>query len=185
MDHSIDVDILRMDLSYGPQGDADLVRNPYGIVIEFNNSPVIVKGLMEVGICPKDFLVCHNFYPQRYTAMKWNKFVEKNKELKACSRDLRIGAFISSTAENTHGVWDATEGLPTVERLRKLPIDLQARMLLATGDVDDILIGNAFAKIHMVFGMRLKVFQLLKDCANCQSIYKQECYLRQGMWMIS
>ena len=142
---SIDVDILRMDLSYGPQGDTDLVRNPYGIVIEFNNSPVIVKGLMEVGISPKDFLVCHNFYPQRYTAMKWNKFVEKNKELKACSRDLRIGAFISSTAENTHGVWDATEGLPTVERLRKLPIDLQARMLLATGDVDDILIGNAFA----------------------------------------
>ncbi len=32
-----------------------------------------------------------------------------------------------------------------MERLRKLPIDLQARMILATGDVDDILIGNAFA----------------------------------------
>ena len=69
----------------------------------------------------------------------------KNKELKACSRDVRIGAFVSSTAPNTHGVWNAIYGLPTVEKLRMLPIDLQARMLLATGDVDDILIGNAFA----------------------------------------
>ena len=142
---SIDVDFLRMDLSYGPENDAKLVRNPYGITIEFNNSPEIVKGLIENGIDPKDFLVCHNFYPQRYTAMKWNKFINKNKELKACSRDVRIGAFVSSTAPNTHGVWNAIYGLPTVEKLRMLPIDLQARMLLATGDVDDILIGNAFA----------------------------------------
>lgn len=142
---SIDVDILRMDLSYGPEGDAKLVRNPHGITIEFNNSPKIVKGLIDCGIDAKNFLVCHNFYPQRYTAMKWNKFIDKNKELKALSRDLRIGAFVSSAAENTHGVWDAVCGLPTVERLRMLPIDLQARMMLATGDVDDILIGNAYA----------------------------------------
>ena len=142
---SIDVDFLRMDLSYGSENDAKLVRNPYGITIEFNNSPKIVKGLIENGIDPKEFLVCHNFYPQRYTAMKWSKFINKNKELKACSRDVRIVAFISSTETNTHGVWNAKYGLPTVEKLRMLPIDLQARMLLATGDVDDILIGNAFA----------------------------------------
>ena len=77
--------------------------------------------------------------------MKWEKFIEKNIELKACAKDLRIGAFISSTAPDTHGVWDAVCGLPTVERLRLLPIDLQARILLATGNVDDILIGNAYA----------------------------------------
>lgn len=143
--HGIGVDILRMDLSYGAIEDAKLVRNPYGITIEFNNSPKIVKGLLEQGIAAKDFYVCHNFYPQRYTAMKWEKFIEKNIELKACAKDLRIGAFISSTAPDTHGVWDAVCGLPTVERLRLMPIDLQARILLATGNVDDILIGNAYA----------------------------------------
>ena len=143
--HGIGVDILRMDLSYGAAEDAKLVRNPYGITIEFNNSPKIVKGLLEQGVAAKDFYVCHNFYPQRYTAMKWEKFIEKNIELKACAKDLRIGAFISSTAPDTHGVWDAVCGLPTVERLRLLPIDLQARILLATGNVDDILIGNAYA----------------------------------------
>lgn len=143
--HGIGVDILRMDLSYGAVEDAKLVRNPYGITIEFNNSPKIVKGLLEQGVAAKDFYVCHNFYPQRYTAMKWEKFIEKNIELKACAKDLRIGAFISSMAPDTHGVWDAVCGLPTVERLRLLPIDLQARILLATGNVDDILIGNAYA----------------------------------------
>ncbi len=143
--HGIGVDILRMDLSYGAAEDAKLVRNPYGITIEFNNSPKIVKGLLEQGVAAKDFYVCHNFYPQRYTAMKWEKFIEKNIELKACAKDLRIGVFISSTAPDTHGVWDAVCGLPTVERLRLLPIDLQARILLATGNVDDILIGNAYA----------------------------------------
>ncbi len=142
---SIGVDILRMDLSFGAKQDAILVENPYGITIEFNNSPTIVQGLLDCGIDPKKFLVCHNFYPQRYTAMKWNKFVAKNKEIKALSRDVRIAAFISANAQPTHGVWDAVCGLPTVEKLRMMPIDLQARLLLASGDVDDILIGNAYA----------------------------------------
>lgn len=142
---SINVDILRMDLDYGPERDAKLVRNPYNIVIEFNNSPRIVKGLINQGVSAKEFFVCHNFYPQKYTAMKWQDFINKNRELKACSRDLQIGAFVSSNAENTHGVWDAVCGLPTVERLRTLPIDLQARMLFATGNVDYVIIGNAFA----------------------------------------
>ena len=134
-----------MDLSFGADQDAKLVENPYGITIEFNNSPAIVSGLVNCGIDPKKFLVCHNFYPQRYTAMKWNKFVEKNKEIKAITRDVRIAAFMSANAQPTHGVWDAVCGLPTVEKLRMLPIDLQARMLLATGDVDVLLIGNAYA----------------------------------------
>ena len=42
-------------------------------------------------------------------------------------------------------IWNAEDGLPTVERLRDLPIDLQTRIILATGEVDDILIGNAYA----------------------------------------
>lgn len=141
----IGVDILRMDLSFGAKQDAILVENPYGITIEFNNSPTIVQGLMDAGVDPKKFLVCHNFYPQRYTAMKWRKFIDKNKEIKAISRDVRIAAFISANKQPTHGVWDAVCGLPTVEKLRMMPIDLQARLLLATGDVDDVLVGNAYA----------------------------------------
>lgn len=143
--HSIGVDCLRMDLSYGAEQDAKLVRNAYGIAIEFNNSPEIVNGLIAQGIEAKEISVCHNFYPQRYTAMKWDKFVQKNIQLKSISPDVKIGAFISSNAPDTHGVWGAICGLPTVEKLRMLPIDLQARLLLATGNVDTLMIGNAYA----------------------------------------
>lgn len=150
----IEVDMLRMDLSYGPEGDAKLVKNPYGIEIEFNNSPEIVKGLLKSGVDAGEIQVCHNFYPQRYTAMKWDKFVTKNQEIKAIDRKVRISAFISSTAPETHGVWDAVCGLPTVEKLRMLPLDLQARMMLATGDVDNLLIGNAYASEEEFKGLQ-------------------------------
>lgn len=160
--HSIGVDCLRMDLSYGAEQDTKLVRNPYGIAIEFNNSPMIVNGLIAHGIEAKEISVCHNFYPQRYTAMKWDKFVQKNIELKSISKDVRIGAFISSNAPDTHGVWGAVYGLPTVEKLRMLPIDLQARLLIATGNVDDLLIGNAYASEEEF----QKLSEALKDNHN-------------------
>lgn len=142
----INVDILRMDISYGEEGDLKLVQNPHNILIEFNASfmdPSMIQQLVNQGANPDNILVCHNFYPQKYTAMKWQKFLDVNASLKAIG--VRVGAFISSNAKDTHGVWDAKDGLPTVERLRGLPIDLQFRMMEATNDVDDILIGNAFA----------------------------------------
>lgn len=71
------------------------------------------------------------------------RFFRKNHQLK--SYGYKIAAIVSSNAPNTHGIWNAEDGLPTVERLRDLPIDLQTRIILATGEVDDILIGNAYA----------------------------------------
>jgi len=41
-------------------------------------------------------------------------------------------------------VWDATDGLPTVERLRDVPVGTQARVLSAAG-ATDIFFGNAYA----------------------------------------
>lgn len=142
---SIDVDILRMDMDFGPEGDKQLIENPYGITIEFSSAPRTAKALLDIGCDPKRFIMCHNFYPQRYTGLRWEKFLRVNREIKAVSKDIRNAAFVSSHNENTHGVWDAKDGLPTVERLRDYPMDLQARILLATNDIDDILIGNAYA----------------------------------------
>ena len=38
-----------------------------------------------------------------------------------------------------------SDGLPTLEMDRKLPIDVQAKQLWATGLIDDVIIGNAYA----------------------------------------
>jgi len=142
----IGVDILRMDMSYGMSQDIELINNNMGIQIEFNASaikPNYIKQLIENGANASNLLVSHNFYPQTYTGMKWSKFLNISKEFKTLG--IRVGAFVSSHAENTHGVWDSTNGLPTVEKMRDLPVDLQVREMLACEVIDEIMIGNAFA----------------------------------------
>ena len=144
--HEIGCDIIRMDMSYGKEKDLVLCDNPYGIQIQLNASFKAGEEaafLKENGIGPDQLMFGHNFYPQRYTALKWKNFLDTNKALEKYGYP--IEAFVSSTAPNTHGVWDARDGLPTVEKLRDLPIDLQARILFGTGNVENLLIGNAYA----------------------------------------
>lgn len=141
---SINIDILRMDLNFGGDKDYQLVNNKYGIGIEFNSNISVVEGLSKAGADPEKILVCYNFYPQRYTAFSWDIFREMSQKMRSYG-DINIGAFVSSNNNPTHGVWDSKDGLPTVERLRYLPIDLQARILLGTGLINDIMIGNAYA----------------------------------------
>ncbi len=140
----IHVDILRVDTSFGASRDVEMMHNPYGIIIECNSSSSNISKLIDAGANGNDFIVCHNFYPQRYTGLRWKKFLSINQQIKSYG-NIRMAAFVSSQNENTHGVWNATNGLPTVEFMRDYPIDLQARILLATNQIDDILIGNAYA----------------------------------------
>ena len=139
--YDLGLDIIRMDGNFGTQGDIQLTRNPYGIKIEFNASMDMgVELLINKGGNKDQMTMCHNFFPERYTGMDFDLFMEYNSYWKELN--LHTAAFVSSNNENTIGPWQVFCGLPTVEIMRGLPIDLQARYLLATGDVDDILIGN-------------------------------------------
>jgi len=141
----IKADILRMDGAYGEDDNVTMLQNPYGMQIEYNASalmPSAIESLVSRGVDKSRILACHNFYPQRYTGFRWDKFCEVNARLSALG--ISIGAFVASHAPDTHGVWDATCGLPTVERLRDYPADLQARLLAAAGTTD-IFFGNAYA----------------------------------------
>ncbi len=142
---SIDADILRMDGAYDEDDNFLMLNNPYDIKIEYNASaldPSSIEALVARGVDRERILASHNFYPQRYTGFRWDRFREVNERLGRL--DLRIGAFIASQAPGTHGVWDAVCGLPTVERLRDYPADLQARILAAAGTTE-IFFGNAYA----------------------------------------
>ena len=143
--HEIGCDIIRLDLCYGNEADLCMINNPYGIQVQLNASMGIadeLQYLKEHGVTGEKLLLGHNFYPQRYTALRWDKFLQTNAAL--FEFGYPIDAFVASHAENTHGVWDARDGLPTVEKMRDLPIDLQVRMLEASG-IQNILIGNAYA----------------------------------------
>ncbi|MGX8680211.1 MAG: DUF871 domain-containing protein [bacterium] len=142
--HELGVDIIRLDGSFGITQDIEITRNPYNIMIEFNGSfNQGVDHMLSIGANKDQICICHNFFPERYTGLDWDLFVELNRFWK--SLNLRTAAFVSSNAPNTHGPWNVFCGLTTVEIMRGLPIDTQARYFLATGDVDDIIIGNAFA----------------------------------------
>lgn len=141
----IKADILRMDGAYGEDDNVTMLQNPYGMQIEYNASalvPSAIESLVARGVDKDRILACHNFYPQRYTGFRWDKFCEVNERLSKLG--ICIGAFVASQAPGTHGVWDATCGLPTVERLRDYTADLQARLLAAAGTTD-IFFGNAYA----------------------------------------
>lgn len=140
----IGADCLRMDVPYGNEQDKVLCRNPQGIQISFNASFGLdhIEELVKEGVDPKNILMCHNFYPQRYTGMKWQKFLDINRRLK--KDGFQICAFASSHHEPTHGVWDAKDGLCTVEMMRQDSLELQARLLEA-GGCDVVTIGNAYA----------------------------------------
>lgn len=142
--HDMHVDIIRLDGSFGPLADIQITRNPYNIMIEFNGSlDQGVELLLKHGGNKDQVTICHNFFPERYTGLDWQLFQDLNSYWK--SLNLTTAAFVSSNQPDTHGPWNVFCGLPTVEIMRGLPIDLQARYYLATGNVDDIIIGNAYA----------------------------------------
>ena len=135
------LDIIRLDGNFGTQGDIQITRNPYNIQIEFNASmDAGVELLINQGGNKDQMIMCHNFFPERYTGLDFDLFQDFNRYWKELN--LHTAAFVSSNNENTIGPWQVFCGLPTVEIMRGLPIEVQARYLLATGDIDDILIGN-------------------------------------------
>lgn len=162
------LDIIRMDGNFGTQGDIKLTRNPYNIKIEFNASMDMgVESLINKGGNKDQMIMCHNFFPERYTGLDFDLFMDYNRYWKELN--LRTAAFVSSNNENTIGPWQVFCGLPTVEIMRGLPIDLQARYMLATGDVDDILIGNYPAsdeELEALANVNLQAIELRIDEAK-------------------
>ena len=128
------LDIIRLDGNFGTQGDIQITRNPYGIKIEFNASMDMgVELLINHGGNKDQMIMCHNFFPERYSGLDFNLFMEYNRYWKELN--LHTAAFVSSNNANTIGPWEVFCGLPTVEIMRGLPIDLQARTLPLIGIV--------------------------------------------------
>ncbi len=179
---TIGIDILRMDMSYGLEGDTKLINNKEGIQLEFNASalkPSYIKELIENGANKENILVSHNFYPQPYTGMKWDKFLKVSKAFKETG--IKVGAFVSSHAENTHGVYGAINGLPTVERMRRYSIDLQVRLMLATEVIDEIMIGNAFASDEEFKAIKEAIKKLKPKTNYLEKLPFEEFFKKQEM----
>lgn len=140
----IGVDILRMDFSFNDKSDATLINNKEGIKIEMSTSFIdVIETAIKNGVKPENISTCHNFYPERYTAPSLEAINDINNYWKA--KNIPVAIFISSLVKGSHGPWPVSDGLPTIEEHRDMPIEIQLKHCLALDNVDEIIIGNAYA----------------------------------------
>ncbi len=140
----IAADGLRLDMGFTGNEEAMMTFNPYGLIIEVNMSNDIhtIDTIMDYRPNIYKLYGCHNFYPHSYTGLGVDFF-------KSCSQrfsnyGLKTAAFITSQNENTFGSWPVTEGLPTLEIHRNMPLAVQLKHMIALGCVDDLIISNCY-----------------------------------------
>lgn len=142
--HDLGVWGLRLDEGFSGLEEAAMTHNPYGLKIELNMSrgTNYLDSIMSYDPEIDNLIGCHNFYPQEYTGLSEDIFIEYSEKYR--DYGLHTAAFISSK-QAKFGPWPVHEGLPTMESDRKRNIFSQVTHLRLSKMIDDIIIGNAFA----------------------------------------
>ena len=142
--HELQADGLRLDLGFDGNKEALLSYNPFGLIIELNmsNDVAYLNNILTYEANKPFIYGCHNFYPQDGSALPLEFFNNCSTRFK--KEGIRTAAFITSQVAS-YGPWDINDGLPTLEMHRYLPVEVQAKHLFATGLIDDVIIGNAYA----------------------------------------
>lgn len=142
--HDIGATGLRLDQAFDGATEALMSYNPYNLIIELNmsNNVDYLNNIISYQANVPFIYGCHNFYPQKGTALPYDFFVECSKRFKKFN--IHTAAFVTSQFGKM-GPWNVTDGLPTLEEDRYLPIQVQAKQLWATNLIDDVIIGNAYA----------------------------------------
>ena len=137
------LDVLRLDLMFNDERDVAVVNNDQGLGVQLNASLIpAVKHVIELGGDRNRIIGSYNFYPLRNTGAGSEDVYEANRFFQ--SEGMKTQIFISSNVKGTHGPWPISDGLPTIEADRDLPIGLQLRHVYALG-CEEVIIGNAFA----------------------------------------
>jgi hypothetical protein len=136
-------DGFRLDEGYSGMEESVMTCNPYGLLVEINASieSHYISTILDYQPVRSQLIACHNFYPQRYTGLSIEHFKKTSRRFKDLG--IRLAAFVSSGVKDSFGPWPSTDGLPSLECHRDLPVECQVTHLLGMG-VDDIIIANCF-----------------------------------------
>lgn len=153
----IGADGLRLDMGFSGLEESIMTFNPQELKIEINmsNNTSYIDTIIDYMPNKSNLIACHNFYPHKYSGLNLEHFLNCTERFNKYG--LRTAAFISTPAENTFGPWPVTDGLPTLEMHRELPIDVQAKHFIAMGNIDDIIISNCYpsdAELEKLGSMR-------------------------------
>lgn len=179
--HDMQATGIRLDLGFDGNKEAMLTFNPYelGIEINMSNDVAYLDNIMTYEPNAPFLYGCHNFYPQRGTALPYDFFVKCSKRFKKYG--IRTAAFVNSHTAAI-GPWNINDGLCTLEIHRDLPIDVQAKHLFATNLCDDVIIGNAYASEAELRALsKINRYQITFDIqvVNDLAVVKDICTLEQ------
>lgn len=137
-------DGIRLDVGFTGIEESLMTFNPQDLKIEINmsNNTHYIDTIMDFMPNKENLIACHNFYPHRYSGLKlehYNKCTERFNKY-----GLKTAVFVTSQNDNTFGPWPVTDGLPTLEMHRNLPIDVQAKHFIAMDNINDIIISNCY-----------------------------------------
>ncbi|MDR2834233.1 MAG: MupG family TIM beta-alpha barrel fold protein [Streptococcaceae bacterium] len=135
---------IRLDSTFDGLVESLMTFDQTNLDLEVNisNDTYYLENVLSYQANRKRIIGCHNFYPQRFTGLDYDYFMKCSKKFKKLG--LRTAAFVNSHAAK-HGPHVYTDGLCTLEIHRDMPIELQAKHLIAMGLIDDIIIANSFA----------------------------------------
>ncbi|WP_024863433.1 MupG family TIM beta-alpha barrel fold protein [Williamsoniiplasma somnilux] len=138
------IDCIRFDSPVLPKEIAALTHNKYGIDIQLNvsNNDSFIDNVLDYKPVLSRLAGCHNFYPQKYTGLEYDFFKESSQRY--LSKGMSVGAFIGSHT-GILGTAKYNNELPTLEMTRCLDVDVQAKVLFYSNNVDFVAFGNAFA----------------------------------------
>lgn len=140
----IGADGVRLDAGFGGKPEADMTYNKEDLKVEINMShdTHVLDNIMDFQPNKYNLIGCHNFYPKPFTALPEEFFFKTTKKFK--SYGLRTAAFVTSQAEGSFGPWFVSDGIPTLESHRYLPIHVQMKDFIAMNEIDDIIISNCY-----------------------------------------
>jgi len=137
---------LRLDFGFLPQDIQYITRelNIHGLML---NASIMRREEIEEIVSTLGSLsdkpvvkACHNFYPRPETGLGLDYFIDQS----VCFREMGI-AVIACVPSHHKPRGPLYMGLPTLENHRDKSIQWAARELIASGVVDEILIGDPFA----------------------------------------
>ena len=184
----INADGVRLDIGFTGNEEAIMTFNKYNLKIEINmsNNVHTIDTIMDYMPNRYNLYGCHNFYPHIYSGLNLDYFIKCTERF--LKYGIKTAAFVTSQNKNTFGPWPVTQGLPTLEMHRFLPLDVQIKHFLAIDCIDDILISNCYPSYEELnslknLDMRLITFdvEIKKDVPEVENdILFKELHFNRG-----
>ncbi|AVN58907.1 MupG family TIM beta-alpha barrel fold protein [Mesoplasma florum] len=181
------VDCIRLDSPLRAPEIAFITHNKANVDIQINmsNNDTLIDNIFDYGPIRSRLNGCHNFYPLKYTALSYDFFEKCND--KFLRNRLETSAFVGSHfGEMTTAVgW---KELPTLEIQRFLNIKTQAKILFYSDQIDNVLIGNAYATENELKELsELDRYRITFDIDKVDKLTNEEkeiilsdCHFRRG-----